>query len=962
MMSPILKIFKTVWAVPILLMLFTACSEKSEPLVPNGEGGLRFVESSNILDNNKELKILGRTDTLVFELSDLAEEVTVVVKDQMAGGLLVPVLITVDQNRIEVVPVGGVWNSQLYDVQVSAMLSDGTPVVFTLTGLARELGLFAVSSNIYNVEQAVGYSDVPRDIDFLIIQFDEDLDRVENLVLSAGGVSVATQVTLAEDSVYIDPQLPLLAVNTLYTVSFTAFSENEKSVIINWTFRSEGNALVPVKSNVQIANSEAGSVTTNFPIASSALWVVFSEELDPDPAKIVWRNAASAFGQQPTANLILQAGGTAANINASFRISADTLFVTPNASLAGVKNGDLMGFRAVVTSLSGQNYEVDAWAGVAVNDIYVVSTNVRNQNGLYKAFKVIGDSLVVQFSKAVVPDSSANTRFRVNNFVADYRVTWSADSLTATIKNVDTLNAATYTAANPYQQGSVGTLAYNNLTFSLTAADGEETTVSPVEAIEVHTEYGLALVNSNLLHKHLNSQTLVTASEQAMDTLAANGNITLEFNRALDTVQIKAAPANQFVALIDGANFSVKIPIRLRFSADARTLTIDPEEVLLARKSYYLRVMNVPGAGISGAGATLTHSGRASGLGALLGFSDLLSSDPFKIYYQPTDISGLSVEVTPNQGVGDSTASPALDLVNIKEDNLEILLEMPAWNKRHNDSVDAYEYRVRRISPNGIASGWYYSNNKRTTAVYDTSVFAGVQSGERVWNINLSGESFISNLQTIDKGTGYSNGDHIFNDSARIEVQVRAVLDDNGDGDYLDAGEFGPWSDGLVIADNTAPCDDRRVATVNMDNVANGGVDVSVSPTPNGTLDRTGEADDAFITVTLNFPEDMDVNTTPGIDVWYAAGAQTDKIVRDATQSGWTSGRQYRFYLTLEAGIDYSGHGAYYAVDVSGVKDASGVVIRNSGSIGDAADGISEGTADNTEEQGSINVAGLQTL
>jgi hypothetical protein len=938
------------------LLLLAACADKTAPSIEPGNDGLLFVTSSNILSSNKQPLVLSRDSDIVFVLTDSATKVDVKITDN--SGNLVKVLTRQAGDSIVIAPLGGTWNSTRYYITVNATLPDGTPVDLYFGNIQRELGLWMYKSNVYDVANSLGYQEVPADVGELQFLFDQTIDHVEALVFSLGGVAIATQTRIVEDSLIVIPQIDSLKYNNTYAVSFRAYTADGQVATYNFSFKVAGSALVPVATNVELVGSAVGTVTTGFGLQQT-IWVKLSDTLDPDVNKMQWYNG--------NATIDLYASGTANLINASIEIAGDTLKITPNSILKNVTNGTTVGFYVTVRSVKGLTCNVHTVATVTSNDMYIVESNVQLASGLYRPFKVIGDSLVVTFSKPVDLSPDARTRFRVNNFVTNYTVSWSTDSMTATIKNVDTLAAATFGGASPYESGSITTRAYNGVSFSLTAKDGEETTVAPNDPIQIHTEYGLAIVKSNILHKHTNAQVVVTSSDEAMDTIAPSGSITVEFNRAVDTALIKSANPNTHFILVDGAATTVYLPVNLSFSADAMTVTVDPVMDLKPRKSYYLSVVSVPGLGIANAPAVGTISGKASGSGA----ANRLTNDALKVYYVPISISNLTTTISlDTTGIDDSVASAGSWLsVNNTSTNLRLLLTKPAWNKKHGDSVDAYEWRVRKTN-SGITSGWFYNTTAPlATATFDTSVFVTTASNPPKMRINLdmSAQSFWNEIQTPNNGTNYSNTLSLFNDSSVIEVQYRAVNDDNQDGDYLDAGEQGVWSNSVKYADNVAPCDEDFVDKDDMGTTGWGGVNVN----PNSTAvnrNRTALGATTYY-ITVTFPEDMDVTGAPTFtQYWEGVSAPATKPVLNAALSRWTNSRTYNIALDLSAGNNYNTGDGYFAISVAGMKDASGVVIAAHGDVGAAANGTSLAVAIGpdannddaaSEDQGSNNVEGL---
>lgn len=935
------------------LVLLGACSEKSAPSIAPGNGDMKYIESSSVLDSDKNPTILGRADSISVVFTDSLSELSV----KVSSNGMVPV--RVEQVGAEVVirPGSGIWEDAAYNVSITGTLPDGTPVAISFT-IQRELGLGVLKTNVYNLETNLGYQDVAADLAAIVVEFDRDIEKVDDPTLLVSGVEVATTVSIDENVVSIAPNLESLGYNKSCQVLFRAVTADSQYINVSYTFKTAGSDLVPVATNAEIVGSSVGSLTTDFP-RDGTMWVKFSDSLDTDLTKLSWYNSANA-------TIDLYAGGSVGTINAIVEVAGDTLKVTPKEILKVVDNNSIVGFYVTVVSKKKLRTTVEVIAHVEGNQVHVVSTNVQQDNGLYRPFKVIGDSLVVTFSKAIDTASTTLTPFRVLGYVDNYSVKWSKDKKTATIKNVDTLLAADFGASEPYKKGNSDTRAYASVQFRVTTADGEVALVSPNDPIEVHTEYGLAVVNSNILHKHASSLIPVGNAEDAKDTISASGNITIEFNRAIDTAKVKSALANTHFALFKSGAATVMLPIALTFSKDAKTVTINPESNLEARNGgYYVRIMNVPGKGIEFASAIDQHAGKASGDATVGGHPDVLTSDALKVYYTAIDISKLKATIVVDTvSDQDSVFSAGFDYGNNADDALNLQITKPAWNKLHRDSVDAYQVRVQKISRSGAKSGWFYLASDINTTDYDSSIFAGTTANPKKMSVNLdlSTEAFFTELRTKDMDgdlTGYTNGLGLLNDSTRIEIQVRPVNDDDGDGEFVSAGEVGTWSSSVMLVDNTAPCDPDWVGTANVDDSLAGGATVDVVGFSDD-IDGTAGTDVLF-TVVVTFAEDMTAvsSNKPSLKIfWETAPATAVKPVLNATESKWINARSYRIVYEFDGNTDYTAAGGYYAVDVAGVKDGSGVAIKSWGDIGDAEDGIAIGAVVDPD-QGSKNVQDL---
>jgi hypothetical protein len=145
-----------------------------------------------------------------------------------------------------------------------------------------------------------------------------------------------------------------------------------------------------------------------------------------------------------------------------------------------------------------------AWK--TVRGIRILATNNRDGSA-FRAFRVIGDSLVVEFSKPVITSTFFVQGFSSTN-MARYTIAWNAERKIVTLKNLDTLNASPYDET-PYQQfdgalvPSTGlaevsgnsSCQYASVVFGMRCDDGDargydgQAVLEPaLEKLEVHTE------------------------------------------------------------------------------------------------------------------------------------------------------------------------------------------------------------------------------------------------------------------------------------------------------------------------------------------------------------------------------------------------------------------------------------------------------------------------------------------
>ncbi|HEX3019028.1 MAG TPA: hypothetical protein VHP36_01940 [Chitinispirillaceae bacterium] len=248
--------------------------------------------------------------------------------------------------------------------------------------------------------------------------------------------------------------------------------------------------------------------------------------------------------------------------------------------------------------------------------------DVNNRiNGEYRQFKVKGDSLTVTFSEAVDTSATASIPFRVNIIDVKNRqiktsVRWDATCKIAKIFNLDMLPTADFDASPAYTSGSVYTRAVNSISFNMITRNGEQVmNFKPRnENIELHTERGLCVVNTNLLINH-DPHWEVDRGENTTDNFPANGMVQLLFNRELDTMAIRedTSTISKYIGINAG---TTAISSTLLFSADAKTISIKPDSLLDNSKAYYVWIKNIPGYQITGAPAINKHAGTFNGKAA----------------------------------------------------------------------------------------------------------------------------------------------------------------------------------------------------------------------------------------------------------------------------------------------------------------------------------------------------------
>jgi hypothetical protein len=470
------------------------------------------------------------------------------------------------------------------------------------------------------------------------------------------------------------------------------------------------------------------------------------------------------------------------------------------------------------------------------------------------------------------------------------------------------------------------------LTFDVTCSDGEKKsalagggTNSFVPPVAIKTEYKLALVGSNTVLNHTTTDAIAT-TENPNDTVPLTSNLTLVFSRAVDSARIKADAASQYQNFIQLVVLGSNVPLEfaISFSSDAKTVTLNPVANLVAGTEYDIKISNIPAIGLKNAN---TFSGTGN-LGSILAQGIKSSARDFKAIPAGAIIitalrDSIAVDTMPNVAPfylgnkvgytpGDATA-PAQQA----DGSFKVRIQKTAWNASYYDSVTSYQARVR----NSQSSNWYIL----TTAIprgTDFDVFDPTNSTSRRWNnqtVNVAADAAVfANLQVPDGGASYSNNAKMLNDSTVVEIQIRPVKDNTGTNSY------GQWSNSLFFADNVAPGDSDYVANVGLAKNFGGA----------GAFNPSVGANDSSNYVTITFPEDMDITTTPTIAFYQGVGTGMTAPTA-AGNSGWTNARTYNFYIKLIGGNDYrfATSGWYFRVSTAGMKDYSGVALQASGTL-----------------------------
>lgn len=667
-----------------------------------------------------------------------------------------------------------------------------------------------------------------------------------------------------------------------------------------------------------------GVMRTDFGYLDQA-WVVSSVQLD---SIIAVNNPVGALPD---------AGGGLLMTRVRLAATGDTIFYTPSLRMAAGTTYGLTFDVHVKVQPKGTN---DAGKlGISwktITGVQITAMNLMADAATYRAFKVIGDSIVISFSKPINILPTAPTPFAVSGFSATYTTTWSADNKTATIKNTDTLDARPYSISSMDYNADLGLYSadYPAVAFNVTCADGEVKTNllggnNFVGTIAIKTEYALTLIGSNTVNGHTPSTAIAAGVDLPKDTFSVVGTPTLVFNRAVDTAKIKADAANQYQnylkLVINGS--AVPLQFNLAFSSDAKTITMTPVSPLLASTKYDIIIgtpNKIAAVGLKNASGYI-GGGNAS---SILTTWDLTAMPAFINISALTPVLATGVRtsiVNPldtRKGYSAGTGGAGIEA----DGAIVVLITELAWNLRHSDSITSYQFRVR----SGSSSDWYILANTMAPTAYDQfNPAAQAHQG----TIDLSLESFYSSLKVADgdgAGAGYTNGANVFNGGNNVDVQVRAVKVN-----AVGGNSYSNWSSTVSYVDNVAPGDTTYNVAVTYSETGVGGPVLRFNNT--GGLINAGNLADSTQYVTLTFPEDMNTSINPGIS-FYSAATSVSTPPRKAGNSAWINARNYRIYVFVPTNKDYryvsAGEQWYYSVSVANLKDYNGVTLQSTGLCG----------------------------
>jgi len=646
----------------------------------------------------------------------------------------------------------------------------------------------------------------------------------------------------------------------------------------------------------------------------------------------------------------------------SFSLKKDTIIYTPQLAMVSTWQ---YGFSLDVTLCNGAkvtNAFSPTWK--ILEGAKVLFVDNKTQEGRYRMLNIVHDSFSVTFSEPI--DTSAQTIIPFRAHILDgfnkeyhYTVRWNAQLTKATIYPADTLLMADAFASPGYTNNSPGTRAVASVVFDLTTQKGVGMNGVGLSLgnIELHSEPGLCVCQTNLLQDHP-VQTEVVVTQKPVGNFHPDSAIIVSFNRALDTLAIKTETSRQFFVVADESGSYY--PCAASFAADARTVRLVPEKRLQAGKKYYLRVSQVPGAGIRNARAVNKHGGCFSGKGTM----SILFESSFMV--QNPDISSLTVSLLPDsntalqpgaQRFGYSAGFSYSRIVGIQnsgsESQLIVRLKEAAWNINHEDSVSGYQVQAQRIDRSGRATPWYPA-----TTTLPTTAYSPFKDGVSITGFMIGNEAFYTTLTSQDldgQGAFYQNSLSLLNDSARILLKVKPYVGDVNSSNC----KPGAWSNAITIIDNVAPCDQNFVTGLFCDSIGYGGVNITSTVVWNNQTGAT--VSNGYIQ--LDFPEDMDIRGTAPVVSLYM-GRFKDSIppqppTFNQNLSRWVSARSYRCAINVPP-YDYTHHqdstGAYFNLSVAGCRDIAGNTIPAYGTDGvKAQTGVNMIEADD-KIQGSASV------
>lgn len=810
------------------------------------------------------------------------------------NGTSVPVIFTVSEDTVKLVPARKLKDGSVIDVNIEGMTTNGDMIDIDLSAgnfdfeIAK--GAFVVATNLQN-EVGDAREDFPL-YGQIWIKFsdslDSDISKIEYNATAGTDILAGTKgtasgapnavATINGDTLFLQPDNRVsLTYGTLIGVDVTVTLKDGR------TFTSGDLTATIVPNDFYIVSTNTkdalGNVLETFKGTDTIMAVVS-----------VPISEITAVTDAGTDNLPFLS-----KEDISLSATGDTIWYVPSVQYAYDKDYAIQITADLTNGAMDQNVTMN-WG--TIRGIETVAVNNR-ENGMYRPFRVIGDTLVVTFSKAVDVDADAKVPFAVTGFgTSTPTVIWSNGNKTAQIVNVDTLNAAQFTASNPYTSNSTQT---HTVSIEGIATDGEEFSFGGADAIPVHTEWTIWLSDASVLQNVVSTRPVqATTNGDSTSQVAVDAGITLTFNRAVDTATIKLDATTGYANYITltRTGSTVRYDFAASFSPDGKTITLAPVDELPVDTDFEITLKGIPAVGIKEA-----YDGVGTGR-TLIDGVDFKTVDDEAIESIAHLTCALFVDTVPASNmVAGNRYGYSPNTVDVADGRLNILVQQTgAWGEMFNDSVDGYMFAVSK-------GGSFYelqdASNVLPAGTYD-SWKSPSELADDQWNkitLDLTNETDIYNanyLLTPDKdGTGgkYMNGNDLFNDSTVISIKAIP---------YLIVGSktlLGTWSNVITFADNVAPGDsDFNQTSVSLNDY----VDADRFSLF-GDWDNFHLASAHNDSIYVRFPEDMTVTgSVPRIT--FFDGLSTSFTAPDTTGAGsrWVDGRTYRLGVNLAANTAYN--------------------------------------------------------
>lgn len=542
--------------------------------------------------------------TLWYILPMAPEEGTLAVT--LDGGKVPNTRLSVHDDTLFVDPVDNLSFDTEISVTVSGLDTAGDQIHFEFDGIRKfrtEKGIHPLESNAWD-RVGVSKQDFKPE-DTLWVRFSAALDPDVNKIgwsassadndIFAGTQGANAQAWVKADTLFVRPD-QRLAVDHGETMGFkisVLSKDGKRADSLDVVVRVVADRYFVKWTNTK---DDLGRMREDFGPMDSVVVVSSS------PIKEV-RGLSPVAGRSAPPDLFLD----------NVKLRGDTLVYRPSLYL---KTDSTYGLDFDLLFADGQfRRHVLPVSWRTMGSIQMLSVDNR-QDGLYRPLKAIGDSLTVVFSVPIDTAAASPVPFRVNMTDVNgqpirSRVRWSGDRRTAVIHNLDTLPTADFDASPAYTEDAVDTRAVAAVTFDLLTDKGEKVfRFKPANRdIQLHTERGFCLVESNILASH-DRRTAIRRTENPVSDFAVDGSVTLAFNREIDTAAIRADTVNQHFQI---RTVTDTVKTALTFSSDAKTATLKPVANLAPGADYRVWIRNVPARSIAGAAPINNHGGSFSG-------------------------------------------------------------------------------------------------------------------------------------------------------------------------------------------------------------------------------------------------------------------------------------------------------------------------------------------------------------